>query len=152
MRTLRKTVDIAAPVAEVFAYMDEPRRQVALTPSLTRSDLVERLPNGGARVRYTYRMFGISFSGEVEATDYVSNQRIVWSIRGDVQGTLRWYFATNADDQSSPSTQFTYAATYAVPGPSFVQRLLGPLLHRYNEREVQTVMQRLQNRIETNAG
>lgn len=143
MLTVRKHVDIDAPVEAVFGYMDEPRHQPGITPSLIQSHLLERLPNGGSRARYTYRLFGLSFSGEVRATDYVPHERIVWTMEGDLQGTIRWYFQSLDGGQ----TRFTYAATYAVPGPSALRAVLKPLVRRYNEREVHTLLQRLQARL-----
>jgi len=140
MLTVREHVDIAASVEDVFAYVDEPAHQPALTPSLTRSELVERLPNGGARVRYTYRLFGLPFHGEVRATDYVPNERIVWALSGDLRGTLRWYVSSRRPGV----TRFTYAATYALPGPALLRPLLAPLVRRYNVREVNHVLQNLQ--------
>lgn len=145
MITVREHIDIEAPVEAVFDYMDAPSRQPEITPSLTQSHLLERLPNGGSRVRYTYTIFGLPFSGDVRATDYVPNERIVWTMEGDLQGTIRWYFQSlNGDDRS----RFTYAATYAIPGPSVLRPLLKPLVRRYNEREVNALLGRLQARVE----
>lgn len=140
MLTVREHVDVNAPVETVFDYMDEPRHQPEITPSLTNSHLLERLPNGGSRVRYTYTIFGVPFSGEVRATDYVPNERIVWSMEGDLKGTIRWYFQSLDRDER---TRFTYAATYALPGPSVFHFLLKPLVRRYNEREVPALLERL---------
>lgn len=144
MLTVREHVDIAVPVEDVFAYMDEPAHQLEITPSLTRSELVERLPGGGARVRYTYRLLGVPFSGEVRATDYAPNERIVWTMTGDLQGTLRWYFESLEEADRS---RFTYAATYAVPGPTLLRPLLAPLVRRYNEREVRRILRALRSRL-----
>jgi len=144
MLTVREHIDIDAPVEVVFDYMDEPRRQPEITPSLTSSDLLERLPNGGSHVRYTYKILGLSFSGEVRATDYVSKKRIVWSMDGDLSGTLRWYFQSLENER----TRFTYAATYAIPGPSVFRPFLKSLVRRYNEREVHTILERLKTRLE----
>lgn len=143
MLTVREHIDIEAPVEAVFEYMDEPSRQPDITPSLTHSHLLERLPNGGSRARYTYKIFGISFSGEVRATDYVPNERIVWSMEGDLHGTIRWYFQALDDERS----RFTYAATYALPGPSLLRPVLTPLVRRYNEREIHTLLRRLKTRL-----
>lgn len=145
MITVRQHVDIEASVETVFAYMDEPGHQPEITPSLTRSHLLERLPSGGARVAYTYKILGLPFSGEVRATDYVPNERIVWAMTGGLQGTLRWYFQRLARDERA---RFTYAATYALPGPSVLHPLLKPLVRRYNEREIQALLQRLKARLE----
>ena len=149
MLTVRKHVDIAAPVEDVFAYMDEPAHQPAITPSLTRSDLVERLPGGGARVRYTYRILGLPLHGEVRATDYVPHERIVWAMSGALRGTIRWYFSPldAASSRRPDGTRFTYAATYTPPGPTLVHPLLAPLVRRYNAREVDRLLQNLRARV-----
>jgi uncharacterized membrane protein len=144
MLTVREHVDIDAPVEAVFEYMDEPAHQPDITPSLAHSHLLERLSNGGSRARYTYKILGLSFSGEVHATDYVPNERIVWAMEGDLQGTIRWYFRALTDGRS----RFTYAATYSLPGPSLFRPLVKPLVRRYNEREVHTVLQRLKLQLE----
>ena len=144
MLTVREHIDVNAPAETVFDYMDEPRHQPEITPSLTRSHLLDRLPNGGSRVRYTYKILGIPFSGEVRATDYVPNERIVWSMEGGLRGTIRWYFQPLTDERS----RFTYAATYAIPGPSVLHPFLKPLVRRYNEHEVRTLLRRLKSRVE----
>jgi hypothetical protein len=66
-------------------------------------------------------------------------------MEGDLRGTIRWYFQSLGDGHS----RFTYAATYALPGPSFVRPLLKPLVRRYNEREVDTLLRRLKGRLES---
>jgi len=149
MLTVRADIDLAAPPEDVFAYMDEPAHQLVITPSLTRSELVERLPNGGARVRYTYRLFGLPFTGEVRATDYVPDERIVWALTGDLRGTIRWYFSPLQADSSrrADETRFTYAATYVLPGPALVRPLAAPLLRRYNAREVDQLLQNLRTHL-----
>lgn len=144
MLTVREHIELPAPVDEVFAYMDDPTHQTEITPSLTRSHLVERLPNGGSHVEYTYRIFGLSLSGTVRATDYVPNERIIWSMEGDLRGTIRWYFAPL---EAPERTRFTYAATYALPGPALCQSLLAPLVRRHNEREVHTLLHTLRDRL-----
>lgn len=144
MLTVREHIDLTAPVDEVFAYMDEPSHQPDITPSLSRSHLLERLPNGGARVEYTYRLFGFPLSGTIHATDYVPNERIVWTMRGGLNGTIRWYFAPL---DTPGRTRFTYAATYTLPGPSVVHPLLAPAVRRYNEREVHALLHALRDRL-----
>jgi uncharacterized membrane protein len=148
MLTVREHIDLSASVEDVFAYMDDPAHQPEITPSLTRSELVERLPNGGSRVRYTYRILGVSFDGEVRATDYAPNERIVWAMTGDLRGTIRWYFSPL---DRGAGTRFVYAATYALPGPALTRPLLGPLVRRYNEREVGQLLQTLRTRLSTSA-
>ncbi|WP_103026981.1 SRPBCC family protein [Salinibacter altiplanensis] len=142
MVNVREHIDLSTPVDRVFDFMDAPAHQAAVTPSLSESTLLERLPNGGARARYTYRILGLSFSGEVRATDYVPGERIVWSMTGDLQGTIRWYF-----ESIDGGCRLTYAATYQVPGPRLLHPLAQPFIRRYNEREVHALLHNLETRV-----
>lgn len=142
MLTVREHIDLPMPVDRVFDFMDAPAHQARITPSLSTSALLERLPNGGSRAHYVYRILGLSFSGEVRATDYVPNERIVWSMTGDLQGTLRWYF-----EPIDGGSRLTYAATYEVPGPSLLRPLARPLIRRYNEREIHALLRNLEAQV-----
>ena len=142
MLTVREHIDLPVPVDRVFDFMDAPARQARITPSLSTSTLLERLPNGGSRAHYVYRILGLSFSGEVRATDYVPGERIVWSMTGDLQGTLRWYF-----EPTDGGSRLTYAATYEVPGPRLLRPLARPLIRRYNEREVHALLRNLEAQV-----
>lgn len=142
MVTVREHIDLSPPVDRVFDFMDAPAHQAWITPSLSDSTLLERLPNGGSRAHYVYRILGLSFSGEVRATDYVPNERIVWSMTGDLQGTLRWYF-----EPIDGGSRLTYAATYEVPGPSLLRPLARPLIRRYNEREIHALLRNLEAQV-----
>jgi len=138
MVTVRDSVHLRAPRQQVFALLDEPERQSSFTASLKESTLVERLSNGGARARYVFSVLGIDLEGEVEATDYDPPSRIVWAMRGDLRGTIRWYL-----DPDGGGTRFTYAATYQVPGPRCLRSLTRPIVRRYNERVLRQTMDTL---------
>lgn len=143
MLTVQDSIAIQAPPEAVFGYLDRPAHQAEVTPHLAVSELVERLENGGSRARYVYEMLGLRFSGEVRATDYAPNQRIVFRMTGDLQGTIRWYLAPEGG-----GTRFTYAATYLVPGPAVLQRLATPLVRAFNAREVRAVLKNVRRAVE----
>lgn len=139
-------VTIDAPLAEVFAYMDRPENQTEITPSLTRSERLEALPNGGKRVAYTYTMAGVDLDGEIEAVEYEPESRIRWEMTGDLAGEITWSF-----ESVDEGTRVTYASAYDLPVP-VIDRLAEPFVERYNERELRTTLENLQTRIETGGG
>lgn len=143
MIDVRDSVWIDAPRETVFDGLDDPARQTTFTPRLTESTLVERLPNGGARVRYTYSLFGFELTGEVRATDYRAPERIVWAMTGDLHGTLRWYL-----DPERGGTRFTYAATYAVPGPAALRPLVTPLIRKANAHDLRQLLDAFKTQVE----
>ena len=55
MSRVRESIDIDAPVAEVFAFFDDVGNAGVLVPALVEVMDVEELPGGGRRVTYTLR-------------------------------------------------------------------------------------------------
>jgi carbon monoxide dehydrogenase subunit G len=131
-----------APIETVFTFMDEPSNQAAVTPSLTRAERIERLPNGGNRAAYEYTMFGVTFTGEVRATTYEQPERIVYEMNGDLAGRIAWRFEPERN-----GTRLTYAAEYEVPGP-LPEVLLAPLIGWYNRREVRRLLDNVAEAVE----
>jgi len=150
MATTTESVHVAAPREAVFEYMDRPENQPEITPSLTRSETLERLENGGKRVAYEYEMAGISIEGEVTAVDWVENERIAWRIDGDLEGELEWRFEDedeDGDDDEDDGTRVTYSAEYSIPVP-VLDAVVAPFVRRYNERELRTTLENLRTRLE----
>ncbi len=146
MVEVAREVRIEAPVEDVFAYMDRPENQPEFTPSLSRSETVETLPNGGKRVAYTYSMAGVDLDGDLEATAYDPERRVVWEMSGDLTGEIEWGFEPDGD-----ATVFSYTARYDIPVP-VLDVLVAPFVKRYNERELATALENLKTRLETGAG
>lgn len=144
MVRVRDQIDLAVPRSDVFAYMDEPAHQAEITPSLVRSELIERLPNGGSRAAYTYSFLGVAFKGEVRATTYDPPNRIVFDMQGDLGGEIAWTFTALAKERS----RLIYEAVYEVPIP-VLQKAAEAVARRYNEREVRTLLANLKDRLET---
>jgi len=142
MATTTESVHVAAPREAVFEYMDRPENQPEITPSLTRSETLERLENGGKRVAYEYEMAGISIEGEITAVDWVENERIAWRMDGDLEGDLEWRFEDEDD-----GTRVTYSAEYSIPVP-VLDAVVAPFVRRYNERELRTTLENLRTRLE----
>jgi uncharacterized membrane protein len=145
MLEVTETIRIDAPVDGVFAYMDRPENQPEITPSLTHSETLETLPNGGKRVAYTYTMAGIDLDGEIRATEYDPEERVVWEMTGDLSGEIEWTFEEAGDE-----TQVTYTGRYDIPVP-VLNAVVEPFVRRYNERELRTTLENLKTRVEAGA-
>ncbi len=144
MVTVQEQIEISVPRDDVFAYMDEPAHQAEITPSLVRSELIERLSNGGSHADYTYSFLGIAFDGEVRATTYQPPEHIVFDMTGDLEGEIAWRFEALNDE----ATRVTYVATYDIPVP-VLKKAAEAVARRYNEREVRTLLANLKDRLET---
>jgi carbon monoxide dehydrogenase subunit G len=140
--TVERSIHVEAPVEDVFSFMDDPENQAAVTPSLGAVEAVERLENGGKRVRYTYSMVAVPLDGTVEAVEYDPPNRIVWELSGAIEGEIRQTY-----EPEDGGTRVTYAADYRLPVP-VVDRVAAPLVRRYNEREVRRTLENLKGAVE----
>jgi len=138
-------IRIDAPIGDVFAYMDQPENQPEITPSLTRSEPVETLANGGKRVAYTYAMAGIELEGHIEAVEYEPESHVRWEMTGDLEGEIEWEFEADGE-----ATVVTDAARYELPVP-VVEAVVEPVVRRYNDRELRTTLENLRSRLEHGA-
>lgn len=142
MIEVTRAVRIDAPVSEVFGYMDQPENQPEFTPSLTHSETLEELPNGGKRVAYTYTMAGIDLEGEIKAVAYEPRRYVEWEMTGDLSGEIEWEFEPDGE-----ATTVTYTGRYEIPVP-VARAVVEPFVKRYNERELRTTLENLRTRIE----
>ena len=146
MVSVSESIRIDRPVADVFAFLDEPRNHQTITPSLTEARVLERLDNGGKRVEPTYSMAGIKLSGELVETEHVENERLVFEMTGDLTGEIRIQMTSIGDEQ----TDVTYSAEYEMPG-RVLSKLAGPFIRKYNERELTSTLENLKAHLESTA-
>ena len=134
--SVRTVID--RPPEAVFEYMDVPENQARISPRLSGVETVGTLDNGGKRATYTYRLFGLSFRGEVRGVVHDPPERIVFELSGDIDGRIEWEFET-----VEGGTRVTYTASYDLGLPTPVGWLLSPLAARVNRRELEATIRNL---------
>jgi carbon monoxide dehydrogenase subunit G len=143
MFTARDDVEIDADVASVFAFLDDPHNHAAVTPRLEDVRDIERLPNGGKRLRYTYRMAGLGIDGELVQTVHEPNERMTFELRGRLTGSIDLTF-----EPTDGGTRLTYAAEYDLP-ENALTALGKPVVTRFNERQVRATLDAVAERFES---
>lgn len=138
--SVRTTID--RPPEAVFEYMDVPENQARISPRLSGVETVGTLDNGGKRATYTYRLFGLSFQGEVQGVVHEPPERITFDLSGDIEGRIEWEF-----EPVDGGTQVTYTATYDLGLPRLVGLLLAPVTDRFNRRELEATLRNLAARL-----
>jgi len=130
----RDTVHVDADVESVFEFLDDPHNHAAVTPRLTDVRDVERLPNGGKRLAYTYRMAGMGIDGELVQTVHEPNERMAFELRGRLEGTIDLSF-----ERTDDGTTLTYAAEYDLPENALTS-VGEPVIRRFNERQLRATL------------
>ena len=133
---------IDRPPKAVFEYMDVPENQARISPRLSGVETVGTLDNGGKRATYSYRLFGLSFRGEVRGIVHDPPERIVFELAGDIDGRIEWAF-----EPVDGGTRLTYTATYDLGLPRPVRWLLAPVTDRFNRRELEATLRNLDDRL-----
>lgn len=141
MIEVSETIELAAPLEDVWAYMDDPHNQPVISPSISEVRDVEERPDGKS-LAFTYRMAGVPLDGRLETVTYEPRERIVFEMTGRLSGEITWSF-----EAVEGGTRFTYAAAYDVPGP--LETVARPLVARYNERELRRTLENLRHALET---
>jgi len=141
MAKIVKSITMKAPVEKVYDYICEPTNLPEIWPSLVEIKDVQKLPSGGTKERWVYKMAGIRLEGISESED-TENQRIVTKTRGGVESTIIWMFQPEAG-----GTKVTLEVEYTVPIP-VLGKLAEAIIVKINEHEVELILANLKSRME----
>jgi carbon monoxide dehydrogenase subunit G len=130
----------ASPEA-CFAFLDRPENHERITPALAEAVEIGRLPSGGTRARFRYRMLGLSFSGEIRAVTHEPPSVICYEMSGALNGFIRIELTRAAD-----GTVATYSSDFDLR-PRWVAVLFGPLLRAVNRRQIERLLLRLEEHV-----
>jgi uncharacterized membrane protein len=142
MAKIEKSIFINTPLEKVFAFMAEPGNLPEIWPSLLEVRNVEPLPNGGYSYDWTYKMAGTRFEGQAEWTEFIKDQRIVYSNEIGIPSTFIWTY--QAEDGG---TRVSVDVEYSIPGTA-LSRLTESIIHKMNEHESETILANLKVRME----
>jgi carbon monoxide dehydrogenase subunit G len=145
MIEVSESVTVDAPVERVFAFMDDPKNHLTVTPSLADVRNVERLDSGGKRLDHTFRMAGITLDGELEEVERAEDERMLFAMRGQLSGEIELTF-----EPTDGGTRLTYTGRYDLPG-EVLGRVARPFVRRYNERELSTTLANVKTHVETDS-
>jgi uncharacterized protein YndB with AHSA1/START domain len=142
MVTIERSVTIDAPPEKVFGYFEDPKHFLEIMPGMVEVKDIEKLPTGGYRYHWLYKMAGVPFEGETETTKFVPNELIVDRSKGQIDSTFDWKFHAE-----NGGTHVKLAVGYEVPKPLF-GKFAERFILKLNEREAETVLANLKDRIE----
>jgi uncharacterized membrane protein len=143
MAAFNKSITINAPVEKVFKYATEPSNLPEIWPSLIENKSVERLPNGGNKTQFVYKMAGMRFEGISEDTEFIPNQRVVSKTEEIVESEMIWEYQSEGE-----ATKVIFRVEYTVPIP-LLGKLAEAFIVKQNENEAEVVLANLKARMET---
>ena len=142
MATVEKAITIDAPPETIFEYFDDPKNLLEIWPSMMDITDVQDLPGGGHRYHWSYKLLGMRFEGDTETVEFEPGRHVVEKNTGQIPSTFDWAFAPE-----NGSTKVTVKADYEIPA-KLLGKFAEPFIVRLNEREAETVLANLKDRIE----
>ena len=144
MVKISKSVFIQAPVEKVFEFFSEPANLPEIWPSVVDVRDVQRSGDEVQGWRYTYKMAGMKFDGQTKVIERIENQRFVTDNEG---GGLSARIAETYTAEGD-GTRLDWDVEYTIPG-ALLGKLAEPFIRKMNEREAETVLANLKDRMET---
>ena len=145
MLRVRKSIEIHAPVSEVFAYLNSPQNLLEIWPSMQEIRNVKEGPSGWYSFDWVYKMAGVRIEGHCDTVELEPNHLIVRKNEKGIRSTFRWTLEGRGD-----TTLFHSEVDYEIPG-GILAKLAQPFVHALNEREAETFGANLKGRIEGGA-
>ena len=143
MKKVSNTITIDAPIDEVFKFISKPTKLIEVWPSFIEAKDVVRLPNGGTKFNWKYKMAGMTFEGTSEDIDFINGERVVSKQEGGIDAKVTWQL-----QEEGGGTKVMLETEYTVPVP-----LLGNLAENFivkaNDREGATILENFKDRLET---
>jgi uncharacterized membrane protein len=141
MARIHKSIEIKAPVKEVYAYIDDPEKDPEWMVGMIEVNNVTG-SGVGRHFDWTYKMAGIRLRGESTFKEDVPEKRLVAETKGGVEST--WTFKL---EQHKDTTVLDLDIDYRIPVP-VLGKLAEKILMKRNERETELNLMNIKERLE----
>ncbi len=146
MFTLQKSIEIEAPVEQVFAYINDPMHESEYMPGTDEVKDIQRLPDG----RYTHtnvsKFLGLHLDFKDEQVEVIPNERIVEKMHGaGMDSTITFRFERLGDRKTRVSF-VAESSLHAGPLAKFGEAFMA----RYTDHGTAMAMEAAKAHIEAN--
>ncbi len=146
MSHITTSEEIAAPVATVFAYVDEHTNTTKYMKDLTKWAPVGSKTHGkGAKFAVAMKAGPMTLSSVVGITTWTENRAIGWRSTEGFKQTGRWSFKPSAD-----GTEATFDMDYELPG-GIAGRMLSRAAEPIVRSNIEQSVRNLRSQVEKSA-
>ena len=141
MATIKESITVAAPVDEVFAYIDEPNNNPEWLVGLI--EIHDLTGTGvGRQFHWTFKMVGLPLHGQSTTTERIPGERLVTESKGGILSTWVGLFEPEGD-----RTKLTMEVEYTIPIP-VLGKLAEKLILKRNARELVMSLENVKEKLE----
>jgi uncharacterized protein YndB with AHSA1/START domain len=143
MEKIKRTEFIEVPPAKIFDYLTDATHLTEIWPSMVEVSNVQTKPDGALDFDWTYKMAGAKFHGHSETLEVQRDHFRLMRNGSGIPSTFRWGF-----EPHGKGTDFSLEIEYEMP-KNLLARLAAPFLRHLNEREADSLVHNLKERMET---
>jgi uncharacterized protein YndB with AHSA1/START domain len=143
MAKITKSVRINASVDRVFDYLSNPEHLLEVWPNMMEVSNIKQTADGGRSYDWVYKMAGLKFHGHADTVAIEKNKRIVVKNDTGIPSTFEWTYAGE-----DGGMRLSVSVEYTMPVP-VLHKLAEKLVHRMNERDVDTLLEHIKGRVES---
>ncbi len=145
MFTLEKSIEIDAPVEQVFAFVVDPTHEPEYMPGTDEVKDLQRLPDG----RYTHtnvsKFLGLHMEFKNEQVEVIPNERIVEKMHGaGMESTITFRFERLGDTK----TRVSFVAENSLHGAGPLTRFGEVFMSKYTDHGTAMAMEAAKAHIE----
>jgi uncharacterized protein YndB with AHSA1/START domain len=142
VRSITKSIDVAASPSTVYEFVTEPANLPHVWPSLVSVSNVERSPDGSHSFEWTYKLGGLCLRGRAASVRAERNAFVEVDNERGVPSRFRWRCVPRGGE-----TRVTLEADYEIPA-SIIGRLAEPIVAKMNEREMDQLLSNVKLAVE----
>jgi len=146
MKTIKRTIEIKAPVQAVYDFMVQPTNLPGIWPNLISVSNIVAASGGAHDFDWVYKMAGVHFKGHAKTEDAKPGKLQRVRNEGGIPSTFLWTY----EGSNGTGTKLTLEVEYAIPTP-VVGKIAETLLAKINERDAETLLANLKDVMEHGA-
>lgn len=140
MAHIKKSIEINAPLADVFTFFMNPANLPEIWPSMLEVSNIEMGEGGG--FDWYYKMAGLRFRGHSDILEWEENRRVVTRSKKGILSTFSYSF-----EGMNGGTRVTVEVEYEIPN-KVLSKLAEPIVRRINQHEATALLTNLKSYME----
>ncbi len=141
MKTIHRSIAINAPVARVFAFLNDPAHLPEVWPNMVEVSNIRVLPESYS-FDWVYKMAGIKFNGSAHSIAFARDKLAVVKNETGIRSLFRWTFEDRAG-RTNLDLQIEYAIPMVLGG-----KLAETIIARMNEHDAEGLLANIKARLE----
>jgi uncharacterized protein YndB with AHSA1/START domain len=143
MQSIKKTVDINAPVKQVFEFVTQPTNLPKFWPNMVEVSNARREANGSQEFDWVYKMAGIHFKGHAKTLLARPNEYLEIKNEAGIPSTFKWTYEARGNN-----TRISLEVEYSIPMP-VIGKLAEAVVVKLNERDADSMLANLKTTCES---